>query len=192
MLHDLTRRLRRFLSARCKETGGVCARCADKESALLWMQQQGVGNKFLVAVTVPAQQSDGTTDADKRAGMAVATVRIYIGLAPGAPADADKRAEDLMLTWALVWSWISRLRFGTVTDTDKPGVKQFVPLDGYLDGNKSGVPGKAEFSRSTFKVADSKDIFELLLAQQDWTFGIAMTQVTAGPSDTGGNFYFDS
>ena len=188
MLHDITRELREMLSAKAEVLQATCGRAADKESALLWLLQN-TGSSWAVCLTVSVLQPSGPPQ-DARLGRASLTIKLYIGMTPGMPKDADKRAEDMMLAWLYVWSLMARVRWGSAEETETPGLMHFTPRAGFLDDNRPMLPaGKAEFMRQRLQVMDHEgkkaEMKELLVSTQAGTTEIGLPVVSASEEDTG-------
>lgn len=179
MLQLLTKLLRDKLTELVTAHGGKCGRAADREAAIRWMLDSGA-DCWHVAISIAGGQAAGTP-LERRSGLTEAVVRVYIGLPPGAAKDADKRADDLLLFHGLVWSWLARIRFGSVERPEgSPAV--FNPLAGFLDGFQPMVPGAFEVKRATFRANNGPGNApgperELLLLSMDWTAKLALPLV---------------
>jgi hypothetical protein len=193
MLHRITADIRTFLATQIVEVEGMSGRAADRESALLWLMEN-TGNRWGVCVTVGGVQPEGT-EADRRGGRVSVVLTLYIGMPPGMPADADKRAENLQLAWMYVWSWMVRVRWGSMgaMNEEVDGKALFRPRDGFLDGGRAMVPtGTAEFTRVRLAVVtpDQKkeESKEILLATQAWTLSASLP--IYGDAEDTGDFFF--
>lgn len=179
MLATITKNLRDFLAAQSVALKCKAGRAADREGALLWLMHH-TGSSWGVCVCIAGVAPAGTV-LERREGRAEVTVRLVLGLTPGAPEDADRRAEELHLAWHLVWSYMMRVRWGMAREGND-GRVEFLPRDGFLDGNRPMLPaGTAQFTRERLQAVgyDGKkgEMQELLVGQQDWTLAVALPVV---------------
>jgi hypothetical protein len=185
MLTDITKRVRAYIAAQAGALKCNAGRAADRESALLWLVEN-TGNGWAVCVTVGGVEPDGDEEA-RRNGRVAVTLRLFMALTPGLPKDADKRVEELHLAWSLVWSYMMRARWGRSRDGQAEGERQFIPADGFLDGDRPMLPGGAEFSREVFTTVgnDGKPAArkELLLATQEWSTLVSLPILGPALSD---------
>ena len=181
MIEGITKQLRDFFEVHSTALKCKAGRAADREGALLWMLRH-TGSAWGVCVTVVSVAPAGSVE-DRRQGRAVVTLRIYTGLTPGAPADVDKRAEELHRAWHLVWSYMARVRWGTAKEGAE-GRRVFLPRDGFLDGERGMVPaGSTEFTRVALQIpgpGGKTPAQDLLLCSQDWQVQVALPVV--GPA----------
>lgn len=187
MLKQITEALRGYFAQHAQTLQCNAGRAADTESALLWLVYN-TGSGWGVCVSVAGVRPVGTP-LEQKEGRAAVTVRLHVGMRPGLPADADARAENLLHGWALVWSYMARLRWGyTVTDEVAGATRRrFIPAEGFTDGDMPPLPGPATFSRERLKVVSpdgrKEDVQELLLATQEWTIGVSLPVI--GPALSG-------
>lgn len=187
MLKQITEALRGYFAQHAATLKCNAGRAADDEGALLWLVHH-TGSGWGVCVSVAGVRPTGTA-LEQKEGRAAVTVRLHVGMRPGLPADADARAESLLQGWALVWSYMARLRWGyTATDVvDGATRRRFVPAEGFTDGDQPPLPGPAAFSRQRLNVMTPEgkkgEAVELLLATQEWTIGVSLPVI--GPELSG-------
>ena len=172
MLAETTKKLREFFADKKAELHCNAGRAADKDGALLWLIAN-TGNGWGICITVGNVTPVGS-ELERREGKADVTLRLYIGMVAGNPADADVRGEQLQAAWMLVWGYMARIRWGWATDGGRPGERIFMPADGYLDGPRPMLPGPGVFSRERLKDTKTGMEKELLLGTQEWTLAVSL------------------